>query len=225
MALGTSNTGVVGTSIKPVVAPKPVVKPAPNVKILTPAQKAAMQKQMDAAKAAAVKAYLAKPASTKPVPTGAINKPTIGGSKPGGVGNTNPATGGPANPAVPAPVDPVNQYLGSDTTYQSQLAAINKALADYQAQMGADANQYQVAYGQNVHDLGVNRDKSIYDNTNDFAGRGMFHSGLYGKASGDIVNDYTNQQMQFGNYNAEQALAQQRAKQEAINRRALTLKV
>ena len=49
-------------------------------------------------------------------------------------------------PPVAAPVDPIQQYLTSDTTYQQQQAAINKAIADYRAQNTSSQNMYQGNY-------------------------------------------------------------------------------
>lgn len=179
-------------------------------------------------------------AAKKPgTPTGSVNKPTVGNSTPGGVGHTLP-NGKPAPVTAVKPKPTVDQWLGSDTAYQNQLASLNKQLADYRAQNANDLSQYDTNYAQNARDIGINRDRSVTENTNDFAGRGLFHSGLFAKASGDVINDFTNQSNKLDvargqyqqnastslqNYMNENQLAIQRARQEAINRRSLTLEV
>lgn len=129
----------------------------------------------------------------------------------------------------------INSYLG-DPTYQSQLAAIRKALADYRSQALVDRNQYGVQYLRNVNELGINKDRAVRDQKEDFASRGLIGSGLFAKSAGDLLGDFTRQrtgldtargdylsnlQRDIGNFTTEQNLAAQRARQEAINRRAL----
>lgn len=199
----------VGTVIKPVV-PKPVVKP-----VTAP-----------------------RPISTTPVPTGSINRGTIGNSTPGTVGSTNPATGGIANPGKMLAGDPLTAYLGSDSLYQGQMSAIQKALADYQANMAAQQGNYNSQYAMDTTNIGTQRGYATEDQNNDFAGRGLLRSGLYANALGRLQGDYSNRQSQLDlnrsqylsglnrdylNFQSEENLAQGRAKQDAIARRAAGL--
>lgn len=139
--------------------------------------------------------------------------------------------------AVPAAVDP-NQYLTNDTTYQSQLAAINKALGDYQANEQSAEGNYNASYAQNQYDLGRGNTQDTENQTNDYASRGLLRSGLFGKAYGNTQEDYASKQSaldqgrqsyigglqrDMSNYISSQTLAQQQARQDAINRRTLSL--
>jgi hypothetical protein len=132
----------------------------------------------------------------------------------------------------------LNKYLTNDSTYQSQTAAINKALGDYGAQELQQENSYNTGYAQNRSDLqeqqrvgGINQDE-------DFGSRGMIRSGLYATDKTDFLGDYARQFSQLdqqrndyllnlhqglNNYNTSQNLALQQAKQDAINRRAIGL--
>lgn len=132
----------------------------------------------------------------------------------------------------------VNQYLTNDTTYQQQTAAINSALSNYKAQELDSENQEQSQYGQNVYDLQAANDQAASDQADDYASRGIYRSGLYAKADSDRLNQNASKQSQLdmdksnfltnaraslGTYTQSQALAQQQARQDAINRRALGL--
>lgn len=156
-------------------------------------------------------------------------------------------SGKPVNPAVAAEnhrmnevakAGQLNKYLTNDTTYQSQTAAINKALSDYQAQELQQENSYNTGYAQNRAGLqeqqrigGINQDE-------DFGSRGMIRSGLYATDKTDFLSDYARQNSQLdqqrndyllnlhqglNNYNTSQNLALQQAKQDAMNRRAIGL--
>jgi hypothetical protein len=76
------------------------------------------------------------------------------------------------------------------------------------------------------------------DQQNDYASRGMVRSGLYATADSDRLNGYARQQSQLdlskqayltglhndtANFQTQQQLGQQQARQDAINRRALAL--
>lgn len=132
----------------------------------------------------------------------------------------------------------IQKYLTNDTTYQAQVAAINKALADYSANSQQSINQYNTSYGQNLYDLGVERNRSAIDQQGDFAGRGMLRSGGYAVADSERRNMYASRQStldmnkgafiqntesDLANFRSSQGLASQQAKQDAINRRALGL--
>jgi hypothetical protein len=153
---------------------------------------------------------------------------TGGGYSGGGVGSN--ATG-----QVSQVAPTIESFLGADTQYQSQLAALNKALADYQAQMGMQSNQYQTNYASNLNQLGTDRKVGMDDQMNDYTGRGLFHSGLFGKAAGDLSTQFDNRQsdlsraradflanlgLDFNNFRSQQNITSQQAKSDAISRRA-----
>lgn len=156
-----------------------------------------------------------------------------GGYSGGGGGVGTSSTGQVSTMAAPAPS--IEAFLGSDASYQAQVAALNKALADYQAQMGTQQNQYNTNYASNIAQLGQDRTVGLADQQNDYTGRGLLHSGLYGKAAGDLNTQFDTRQsdlararadflanlgLDFNNFRSEQNLTQQKAKQDAIARRA-----
>jgi hypothetical protein len=112
---------------------------------------------------------------------------------------------------------------------------MRKAYADFLASQTNDKTQYQNQYGLNVKSLGEDRTKGFDDLLNDYAGRGLLNSGVYGKAYADLQTDYDARQTQLdtqrqaylqdlatnlGNFKGDQATATTSAKQEALARRA-----
>jgi len=133
------------------------------------------------------------------------------------------------------PVPDINTFLSGDPTYQQQLAALNRALADYRAQMQQSENQYNVDYAGHVHDLGVQRQQGSTDLGNDYASRGLYESGLQVQALGDLLDQFARRQADldtaksnfmantardYSNFQQEQNLSSQKAKQDALDRRA-----
>jgi hypothetical protein len=129
----------------------------------------------------------------------------------------------------------INDWLNQDSTYQSQEAALKKALTDYIAQQGVAQNQYNTDYASRVNDLGIQKTRGLEDQGNDFASRGMYFSGLYGRDLSNLVGDYARRQSDMdtaksnyvanlatdlGNYQDQQQLTETNAKQNAIARRA-----
>ncbi len=192
----------------------------------------------------------------KPVKKVTRNPGNPGATIPGRLNKKNPVKVGPVpkkitpikispieKPGVSRPMNPndpglINRYLTNDTAYQSQQAAINKALGDYGANELQAENQYNTQYTQNAYELGQQKDDSFVEQENDYAGRGFLRSGGHVVADSKRRNEYANRQsnmdMQRGsylqnlrsdktNFESSQALASQQARQDAINRRALGL--
>ena len=178
-------------------------------------------------------------------------------SSPGTFADTLPQA--PQAPQIPqAPQLSVEDYLasGADSAYTAQMAALTKALANSQADLTAQQGQYDVNYGDSVKNLGYIQDdpatpqnegmwnftdtnnaagRGFQNQQNDFAGRGMLQSSLYGTAQDNLTrslsdqlggmntakqnfrNDIASQGAAFGNQNT---LSQGQAKAEAISRRA-----
>ena len=129
----------------------------------------------------------------------------------------------------------VNQWLAGDTTYSATINALNKALADYRTRMLKQQGQYNTEYNMNTGNLATSRQAAVQDTENDFASRGVLRSGVYGKSQAALASDYNARQnaLDVGKANftadltdaqidftAEQSLAKQQARQNAINRRA-----
>jgi hypothetical protein len=151
----------------------------------------------------------------------------------GGGGLTGTASGAVA---APAPAPSIGAFLGGDDTYQGQLAALTKAMANYRSQMGERQDEYSADFTRRLSDLNLTEDRSQNEQSDDFAGRGLLFSGLFGKARGDLERDFNNREgdmnlaksqfmsglnRDFTNFSEEQNLSREKAKSDAINRRAL----
>jgi hypothetical protein len=112
---------------------------------------------------------------------------------------------------------------------------MRKAYADFLASQQNDQTQYQNQYGLNVKSLGDDRTEGFDNLLNDYAGRGLLNSGVYGKAYSDLQTDYDARQTQLdtqrqgylqdlstnlSNFKGDQSTATTSAKQEALARRA-----
>lgn len=150
----------------------------------------------------------------------------------GGGGGYTPA---PAAAVTPPPPMSINDWLNQDDTYQAQTAALKKALSDYISQQGVAKNQYNVDYAARTNDLGIQKTRGLEDQANDFASRGMYFSGLYGRDLSNLVGDFArrqtdmdtaranylaNQATDLSNFQDQQGLTATKAKQDAIARRA-----
>lgn len=161
---------------------------------------------------------------------------STGGSGTGGYGGGSTSNGiGNLSTAVAA-APSLDDFLAGDETYQGQVAAIVKAMANYRAQMGERTDEYNADFASRLRDLNLNEQRSTTDQADDYAGRGMYISGLYGKARGDLEQDFNKRESDmnmtknqylaglnrdFVNFQEEQDLTKQRARTDAINRRAL----
>jgi len=125
----------------------------------------------------------------------------------GGVG------GGVAADAAPAMSD--EDYLGGDSQYQLQLAALQKALADEQADTTAQKTKYNTDYSDAVKQLGWLQDdpttadvdegawnfqdattaagRAFQNQQNDFAGRGLLQSSAYAQKNDDLTRSLNDQ--------------------------------
>lgn len=160
-----------------------------------------------------------------------------GGSSGGGGGQSGGLSPAPKPQPVPEPPKPpsIEEWLAGDTTWMSSQDAMQKALADYQAEMERNKAQYQTEFDMNVANLGQSRESALTDLENDYAGRGLINSGLYADSTSELMSDYDARQAalesgrsnfladilsQFQNFQSEQDLARTSARQDAINRRA-----
>lgn len=148
----------------------------------------------------------------------------------------------------PPPPPPVMQDIPdpkADATYKAQMADLARQLADYQASQGLASSQYQGSYGQGLHKLGYQNGafdpndlndsygQAVDNNANDFASRGMLHSGLYGQSVGNINTDFNQrktdldtglknfgdtQQQAFQGYQSQNQATGQNALRDAVSR-------
>ena len=161
-----------------------------------------------------------------------------GGGGGGGVGSNrygNISNFAPTPPPAPPRPPSLEAFSAKDSTYQSQLSALKKALADYMAQQGQSKTQYLTGYTSDRDTLGKNRTQGLSDLENDYASRGLLQSGLYADSMSDLNTDFDKRQAALDqaraaflaqqtsdltNFKSEQQLTQQKALQEAAARRA-----
>lgn len=164
--------------------------------------------------------------------TGTVS--TSGGGWGGGGGGSSVRAAAPTPPANP-PMS-INDWLGQDSTYNSQVAAFTKALADYKSQMATNESNYNTNFAARTNDLNITKARSTDDQANDFASRGTYLSGVYGKSYSDLLGDFARRQsdmdtarsqylsglqQDYGNFFSQNQIDMTKAKQDAINRRAL----
>ncbi len=167
-------------------------------------------------------------APKKPVAVNRKPSPAVGSNSTGAISPT-------------APVQPnVDEWLANDVAYKTQSDQLAKAWADYQAQSKQTEGQYRTDYTSKQAELGKTRELAGQELESDYASRGMLGSGLYAKAYTDYTTDYDNRQKQLdtglsdflanllaqtNNYKSEQDIASEKAKQDAIARRAASMGV
>lgn len=179
-----------------------------------------------------------------PSVSGLISKNTSGGGSSGGGGGVAPM-------AAPAPVSE-EDYLAGDSAYQAQIAALARALQDFQADDTAKRTQYNTDFGTTLKNLGYNEGtkawatgdtntaagRSYQNQLNDFAGRGLLQSSLYGTAVDNLMrslndqlsgintaktNFLSDQDRALSQYKNQNTLDSQQARAEALARRAAGL--
>lgn len=113
--------------------------------------------------------------------------PPPGTGMPPVVDPTNPLSGGTGNADL-------DKYLGTDTTYQSQLSDLMRQYDQYNAQRNLQASQTQADYDakQRALDTQATQDRLNMRNTD--AARGILYSGIYANQLGQY-NDANQQQM------------------------------
>jgi hypothetical protein len=140
--------------------------------------------------------------------------------------------------APPKKQSATQKYLAGDTTYQQQLSDFNRSKADYTSNYNRQTGIINRDYASSQRALNQQGVTDRADQQNDFAGRGILHSGVFASALGDYntqfnhrVQDLSNGKTdQLGDLSAQQKsfLAQLQmqmnaARQDAIRRRAANL--
>ncbi len=165
---------------------------------------------------------------------GGAPAPRYNGGGSNGVGSNSSGFIAPKPTPPPAPPT-LEAFLGTDSTYMQQQAALAKAKTDYLAQQGQSKTQYETNFLGDMDTLGKNREQSLGDLENDYASRGLLQSGLYADSMSDMTNDYgkrtsaleqakaafmSQQGSDLTNFMSEQGLTMTKAQQEAAARRA-----
>jgi len=141
-------------------------------------------------------------------------------------------------PAKKKPQSATQKYLAGDTTYQRQLADFNKSKAEYTSNYNRQTGIINRDYAESQRSLNRQGVQDRLDQQNDFAGRGILHSGVFAKALGDYNTDFnarmksllTGRTDQIGDMAAQRKsfLAQLQtemanAREDALRRRAAKL--
>jgi LysM repeat protein len=152
-------------------------------------------------------------------------------------GKPAPAVKAPAKPAVPQ-VSELDKWLAGDTTYQQQLAEFNRSKGEYEAQNTRQKGITDRDYAESQRNLSLQGERDRTNQQEDYAGRGILHSGVFAKALGEYNTDF-NQRLkalttgqsdavgdlatQKANFLRQLELESNSAKQDAIRRRAQKL--
>lgn len=166
-----------------------------------------------------------------------------GGSSGGGSGGGGGGVSAAAFVAPPAPVmeDIVIPDAKADDTYKRTVADLARAMADFKAQQGLQRSQYDTSYNDAWKRMGWNDTNKRFDrslrgayqdsvnaNEGDFAGRGLIHSGLYGKSASDLDLDFSDRKTNLDTARNDnvatqnQALSAFQGQQAATDQAALT---
>ncbi|GHF92156.1 hypothetical protein [Streptomyces griseosporeus] len=144
----------------------------------------------------------------------------------------------PKKKSPPKKQSATDKYLAGDTTYQQQLADFNRTKADYNANYTRQAGIVNRDYAESQRALNRQGAQDRLDQQDDFAGRGILHSGVFAKALGNYNTEFnarmkaltTGKTDQLGDLASQQKsfLAQlqtemNNARQDAIRRRAAKL--
>lgn len=131
-----------------------------------------------------------------------------------------------------------NKWLAGDTTYQQQLANFLKSQRDYDSQYRRQTGVTNRDFAETNRSMNVQANQDRSDQQNDFAGRGILHSGVFAKALGDYNTEFnaklknltlgkTDKLNDLGsqrtNFLRQLQLEKDAARQDALRRRAAKL--
>jgi type IV secretory pathway VirB10-like protein len=132
----------------------------------------------------------------------------------------------------------LDKWLAGDTTYQQQTSAFNKEWSDYVAQYSRQGQVVNRDYGTTQRQMNKQAVDDRTQQANDFAGRGILHSGVYAKSLGDYNADFNTKLSNLlqgktdtlgdlntnrNNFLRQLTLDRQAARQDAVRRRAQKL--
>lgn len=152
----------------------------------------------------------------------------------GGGGSGGGSFGGSSGPA-PLKSPSIGDYLGTDSVYQQAVRGGKRSLSDFLSEIGRREGEAGTQYTQTTENMERDRMQQLADMREEFASRGLIQSGLYGEEQGKFQTQFMTQlnalkQQQAAlladllsqktNYQRENDLALESAKQEALARRA-----
>lgn len=169
-------------------------------------------------------------ATRTPVPRTAYRPPAIRTTASGQY--TKPM---PAPAATAGAIPDIGAFLGSDTAYQDQLRQFAQALSDMNADVTRRRGSIGAQFETSKKGMADQRVKDLANIEADYGSRGLLRSGLYAKAQGDYETEYNNRlqdltrqntdslsqlDQELNQYQSQQNLQQQAAREAAIRRRA-----
>lgn len=131
----------------------------------------------------------------------------------------------------------LNTFLNQDSGYQQQMSEFGNALQQFLADITRRKGSLQTDYDSSVKAMGDQKVLDLKGLEDSYGSRGIIHSGLYGKAVGDYNNEFDTRSQQLakgetdalsgldqqqGQFQSQQQLQQEAARQAAIRRRADT---
>ena len=144
-------------------------------------------------------------------------------------------------PARSAPKVPsLAAYLGTDSVYQGAVRGGKRSLADFISEMNRRRGEAGTQFNQTKASMERDRTQQLEALRDEFASRGLIQSGLYGEEQGRFQEQFNTQMTSLGqqqaalladllsqqkNYQRENDLALEAAKQEALQRRAARYKI
>lgn len=129
----------------------------------------------------------------------------------------------------------LEQYLRGDVDYQQQLRNLNRTASQFLSEITRQKGKVEGEFGTSQKKLSTQRGRDLTGLKEDFSGRGMLFSGLYGGKVGEYEQDY---QTALGDlsrqrsnllgdiaseqtrYELERKMTEESARREAIRRRA-----
>lgn len=172
---------------------------------------------------------LVKPPKKKKTTTG--TGPTVTPVKPTKKKTTTTAV---VEPKKKKPLT-LEQYLRGDVDYQQQLRNLNRTAAQFLSEITRQKGKIEGESAASTKKLATQRGRDLTSLKEDFSGRGLLFSGLYGGKVGEYEQDY---QTALGDlarqksgllgdiaseqtrYELEKKMTEEQARREAIRRRA-----
>lgn len=126
-------------------------------------------------------------------------------------------------------------YLRKDVDYQDQMRGFDRTLSQFLAEATRQKGKIAGETQAGVNKLGIQRGRDLTGIKDDFSGRGVLFSGMYGNRLGEYEQDYQtalgdiNRQKsnllgdisaEQSRFQSEQAQAKEQAKKDAVRRRA-----
>lgn len=136
----------------------------------------------------------------------------------------------------PKPKPPgIKGYLAGDEVYQQAVRGGKRSLQDFLSELTRRRGEAKTNFAQTSEQMELDKDRQLEQMRDEFASRGLIHSGLFGEERGNFLTDFQTQMDQLEqansqllgdilsqetNYRREQELAMEAARQEALARRA-----